>query len=74
LPVKIYWGQDDDKISEKSVRWMEKTMTAGVELLVLQGEGHNLMASSGTMLSVFQSLAEEVAVAAKLPQPDLRYY
>lgn len=74
LPVKIYWGQEDDKISEKSVRWMERTMTAGVELLVLEGEGHNLMTSSGTMLSVFQSLAEEVAAAAKLPQPDLRYY
>jgi hypothetical protein len=49
-------------------------MVAGVELLVLQGEGHNLMTSSGTMLSVFQSLGEEVAAAAKLPQPDLRYY
>jgi pimeloyl-ACP methyl ester carboxylesterase len=74
LPVKIYWGQEDDKISEKSVRWMEKTMTSGVELLVLQGEGHNLMTSSGTMLSVFQSLREEISMAALGPQPDLRFY
>jgi hypothetical protein len=74
LPVKIYWGQDDDKISEKSVRWMEKTMMAGVELLVLEGEGHNLMTSSGVMLSVFQSLREEVTAASLGPQPDLRLY
>jgi pimeloyl-ACP methyl ester carboxylesterase len=74
LPVKIYWGQEDDKISEKSVRWMEKTMVAGVDLLVLEGEGHNLMTSSGVMLSVFQSLREEVTAAALGPQPDLRLY
>ena len=74
LPVKIYWGQDDDKISEKSVRWMEKTMVAGVELLVLEGEGHNLMTSSGVMLSVFQSLREEITAASLGPQPDLRLY
>jgi len=74
LPVKIYWGQDDDKISEKSVRWMEKTMVAGVELLVLEGEGHNLMTSSGVMLSVFQSLREAVTAAALGPQPDFTLY
>lgn len=74
LPVKIYWGQDDDKISEKSVRWMEKTMMAGVELLVLEGEGHNLMTSSGVMLGVFQSLREAVTAASLGPQPDLRLY
>jgi len=74
LPVKIYWGQDDDKISEKSVRWMEKTMSAGVELLVLEGQGHNLMTSDGIMLEVFQSLADDIRVAALGPQPDLRMY
>lgn len=65
LPVKIYWGAEDDKISEKSVRWLEKTIKAGVELRVLPGEGHNLMTSSDTMLDVFQSLAAEIASAQK---------
>lgn len=65
LPVKIYWGADDDKISEKSVRWLEKTIKAGVELRVLPGEGHNLMTSTNTMLDVFQSLAAEIASARK---------
>jgi hypothetical protein len=74
LPVKIYWGSDDDKISEKSVRWMEKTMTAGVELLVLEGMGHNLMTSDATMLEVFQSLAQDIREAAIGPQTDLRLY
>lgn len=65
LPVKVYWGDQDDKISEKSVRWLERTMTAGCELQVLPGEGHNLMTSSGTMLDVFQSLAAEIEAARK---------
>lgn len=70
LPVKIYWGAEDDKISEKSVRWLEKTIKAGAELKVLPGEGHNLMTSTETMLDVFQSLAGEIQAAQK--EADLR--
>lgn len=70
LPVKIYWGDEDDKISEKSVRWLEKTIKAGAELKVLPGEGHNLMTSTQTMLDVFQSLAGEIQAAQK--EADLR--
>lgn len=65
LPVKIYWGSEDDKISGKSVRWLEKTIKAGAELNVLPGEGHNLMTSTETMLDVFQSLAAEIRIAKK---------
>ena len=56
-PCKIWWGAEDDKISEKSMRWMEENMQA--ELKVVQGKGHNLMACMRVMYEVFESLAKE---------------
>jgi len=56
-PCRIWWGTDDDKISEKSMRWLEKTV--GAELRIVEGEGHNLMTCSGVMIDVFKSLAKD---------------
>lgn len=56
-PCKIWWGSEDDKISEKNMRWMEKSM--GAELKVIQGQGHNLMTCAEVMVEVFESLARE---------------
>lgn len=54
-PCKIWYGANDDKISEKSMRWCERFMDA--ELVVVPGEGHNLMTSSRVMVEVLESLA-----------------
>ncbi|WWC60975.1 uncharacterized protein I303_103552 [Kwoniella dejecticola CBS 10117] len=59
--VKVYYGSEDDKISEKSMRWMERSMQ-DVELVIRQGEGHNLMTSLRTMWDVFESLGKEAKV------------
>ncbi|WWC69342.1 uncharacterized protein I206_103280 [Kwoniella pini CBS 10737] len=56
--VKVYYGSEDDKISEKSMRWMENSMK-NVELVIRQGENHNLMTSLRTMWEVFESLSKE---------------
>ena len=56
-PCRIWWGAEDDKVSEKSMRWLERCM--GAELKVVQGEGHNLMTCAGVMVEVFESLARD---------------
>ena len=57
-PCKVWWGAEDEKISGKSMRWMERAI--GAELRVVQGEGHNLMTCAGVMVEVFNSLAREM--------------
>lgn len=99
LRAKVWYGKDDDRIHERGIRWLERTLgsavagsrddecrnredcdveprneeeedkSAGedcgdgnrkrVEVIVLEGEGHNLMARGGVMVEVFRSLAEE---------------
>ncbi|OCF36447.1 hypothetical protein I316_01696 [Kwoniella heveanensis BCC8398] len=59
--IKIWYGDEDDKISEKSMRWMERSME-DVELIIRKGEGHSLMTSRGTMWEVFESLGKEAQV------------
>ncbi|OCF55789.1 hypothetical protein L486_06541 [Kwoniella mangroviensis CBS 10435] len=56
--VKVYYGSLDDKINEKSMRWMERSMN-DVELMVREGEGHNLMTSQRVMWDVFESLGRD---------------
>jgi pimeloyl-ACP methyl ester carboxylesterase len=57
-PCKIWYGADDERVSEKSMRWMERAMDA--ELLVVPGEGHNLMSSRMVMFDVLDSIAEDI--------------
>lgn len=57
-PCKIWYGQRDDKIPEKSMRWLVEEMEH-VELITLPNEGHNLMTSSVVMLQVLESLAQD---------------
>ena len=60
-PTLIQWGEEDDKVSEKSVRWMERCMTkGGAEVKVIEGEGHNLLTSAEVMCDVFQMIRREV--------------
>lgn len=57
-PCKIWYGALDDRVSEKSMRWMERAMDA--ELVVVAEEGHNLMSSRTVMYDVLDSLAEDI--------------
>jgi hypothetical protein len=54
---KVWYGTEDDKVSEKSMRWLEAKLDAEVEMV--RGEGHNLMTAPGVMCEVFESLARE---------------
>lgn len=56
-PCKIWYGAEDERVAEKSMRWMERAMDA--ELLVVPSEGHNLMSSRSVMYDVLDSLAED---------------
>ncbi len=55
---KIWYGERDDKIPEKSMTWLVEEMT-NAELITLPNEGHNLMTSSTVMLAVLESLAQD---------------
>ncbi|ORX33410.1 Alpha/Beta hydrolase protein [Kockovaella imperatae] len=61
-PVTIHWGELDDKVSEKSVRWMERNMNqgGGATVQIIKGEGHNLMTNAVVMCDIFQALRKEV--------------
>jgi pimeloyl-ACP methyl ester carboxylesterase len=64
-PVSVWWGDEDEKISEKSIRWLEKGLAqsgAQVEVNVVQGEGHNLMTCSQVMCEVFLGIYKDVKV------------
>jgi pimeloyl-ACP methyl ester carboxylesterase len=58
-PATIWWGDHDERISEKSVRWLERVMAPGTELKVVRGADHNLMRSVPVMCEIFQRIAEE---------------
>ncbi|GMK59532.1 hypothetical protein CspeluHIS016_0801380 [Cutaneotrichosporon spelunceum] len=57
-PCKIWYGAEDERVSEKSMRWMERAMDA--ELIVVKEEGHNLMSSRTVMYDVLDSIAEDI--------------
>ncbi|WVQ78594.1 hypothetical protein IAT38_000680 [Cryptococcus sp. DSM 104549] len=66
-PVRIWYGKEDDKISEKSMRWMERCMQ-DVELEVVEREGHGLLSSVKVMWEVFESLGKEARAWKKQDQ------
>ncbi|ODN98523.1 hypothetical protein L198_03769 [Cryptococcus wingfieldii CBS 7118] len=57
-PTKVWYGQKDDRISEKAMRWLERCM-GDVQLVVVEGEGHGLLSSVKVMWDVFESLGGE---------------
>lgn len=58
VPAKVWYGAEDDKVSEKTMRWLERVLDQ-CELRIVEGQGHNLMTSVGVMWEVFESLARE---------------
>jgi len=62
-PATIWWGSEDERISEKSVRWMERVIPGGAELKIVPGADHNLMRSVPVMCEILQSIRDEAKAA-----------
>jgi len=57
--VEIWWGEEDDKVSEKGMSWLESGSGVKAGLRVVKGQGHNLMTCSEVILEVFESLKKD---------------
>ncbi|CDR37077.1 RHTO0S02e10484g1_1 [Rhodotorula toruloides] len=57
--MKVWYGEKDDRISEASVRWLQREVEGRCEVRVVQGAGHGLMTNSKVMLEVLESIAAE---------------
>lgn len=58
-PATIWWGSEDERISEKSVRWLERVMPRRTEVKVVAGGDHNLMRNVPVMCEIFQRIVDE---------------
>ncbi|GAA5896986.1 hypothetical protein JCM6882_007323 [Rhodosporidiobolus microsporus] len=63
-PVKVWYGDKDDRISAGSIRWLEREVKErgrkGVcEVKVVEGADHGLMANGRVMLDVLESIAAD---------------
>ncbi|KAG9096663.1 hypothetical protein FRC07_010890 [Ceratobasidium sp. 392] len=57
-PVRVWYGDRDDKIGVGSVRWMERVMRA-CEVKIVKGAGHSLMTNAEVVVEVLESIARE---------------
>ncbi|KAG8745247.1 hypothetical protein FRC10_008420 [Ceratobasidium sp. 414] len=57
-PVRVWYGDRDDKIGVGSVRWMERVMRA-CEVKIVKGAGHSLMTNAEVVVEVLESIAQE---------------
>lgn len=58
LPVKVWYGDRDEKIGMASVRWMERTMD-NCTLKIIKGEGHSLLTNARIVVEVLESVVKE---------------
>jgi hypothetical protein len=58
-PCQVWLGEKDDKIGQRGARWMEREMRS-CRVEILSGEGHGLMTSAKTMVTVFNALQKDV--------------
>ncbi|GAA6000844.1 hypothetical protein JCM10207_004686 [Rhodosporidiobolus poonsookiae] len=75
-PVKVWYGDRDDRISESSIRWLERELKAGrsgrCDVRIVEGADHSLMANGRVMLDVLESIADEWDRLPTLsPRPSL---
>ncbi|GAA5936977.1 alpha/beta fold hydrolase [Sporobolomyces koalae] len=59
-PVRVWYGDRDDRISESSVRWLE-TEIDRCTVQVVKGADHNMMTNHQVMFEVLESISNEVA-------------
>ncbi|GAA5863430.1 hypothetical protein JCM1840_007524 [Sporobolomyces johnsonii] len=64
-PIKVWYGDKDDRISVGSVRWLEKEVAGRCDVEIVQGADHALMANHKVMFDVLESIANEWDHAAK---------
>ncbi|KAF8601719.1 alpha/beta-hydrolase [Ceratobasidium sp. AG-I] len=57
-PVRVWYGDRDDKIGVGSVRWMERVMKS-CEVKIVKGAGHSLMTNAEVVVEVLESIARE---------------
>ncbi|KAL5639076.1 hypothetical protein ACGC1H_006558 [Rhizoctonia solani] len=57
-PVRVWYGDRDDKIGIGSVRWMERVMKS-CEVRIVKGAGHSLMTHAEVVVEVLESIAKE---------------
>jgi hypothetical protein len=55
--ITVWWGTEDEKISDKTIEWMKAKVECDVRLL--KGEGHNLMTSTVVLCDVLSEIREE---------------
>jgi len=58
-PCQVWLGEKDDKIGQRGARWMEREMKS-CRVEILSGEGHGLMTSAKTMVTVLSALQKDV--------------
>jgi len=58
-PCQVWVGEMDDKIGQRGARWMEREMKS-CRVEILSKEGHGLMTSAKTMVTVFNALQKDV--------------
>ena len=58
-PVKVWYGDKDEKIPETGIRWMERVMLA-CEVKVCTGKDHGLMVYADVVVEVLESLQSQL--------------
>ena len=61
----VWWGTEDERIAEKTVRWMERSMDA--ELRIVSGADHNLMQQASVICEILQDVSDRSRNAAASP-------
>lgn len=56
-PVKVWYGDRDEKIGEAGVRWMEKVMKE-CEVKIVKGAGHSLMTNAKVVVEALESISD----------------
>ena len=57
-PVKIWYGDRDDRIGIGSIRWMERAMR-DCTIKIIKGQGHGLLTNADVVVDVLESIAKE---------------
>jgi len=58
-PVKLWYGNKDEKIPETGIRWMERVMLA-CEVKICAGKDHGLMVCADVVVEVLESLQSQL--------------
>ncbi|GAA93637.1 uncharacterized protein L969DRAFT_42674 [Mixia osmundae IAM 14324] len=60
-PVKIWYGEKDDRIPVSSIQWLAQTLPR-VDVSLVPGADHNLMTSYNVLVDALESIASEAGL------------